>query len=511
MKKEKLYLAIAFSTIAIFYIYFFSSLPIDYSNTPDESQIKFFTENFKKTGELYWKSNLNTLFQTEFFRPRGSVLIQNNHYSSLVSPHIILVYSILSSILTYKGAIIAISLIGILFFYLLSKEIFEDSKKALASTIILSILPPYFFYTLTLTDLIPSLLFLTISFYCLAKFYKSNKIPLLFLSAIFFLLSTLIRIHNAIFFVLFIPLLWQKKKVLLSLNWRKKTIFTLLLFSASAILLLLNYLAYESFFSTGRILTGETIEEKTLLSKIFLYGISTPDIFLTFQNYLLEYLPIFFCLTIIGSVYLFRKTKSLRAILVLFGLISIFFTIYFGSNNTFFNFEISSVHSSLSRYFLPLYIFSIPIFTNFLFKIKNKKISFLIIFLLVISFINFSLVNEDSFSRLINNKELSKEINQWASSLPEDSIFIVKQSDKLVVPNGNILLSYQSSDLAEHPFLTDHYSLIDNTKFLGLIEKTNNLRYPIYISKENSNLIKILKQNGYTLTKENSIFYKVEK
>src|SRR3989344_1879473 len=151
-----------------------------------------------------------------------------------------------------------VSLLGISFFFLLSREIYSTSKSIFLSGLV-AIFPPFIFYSLSVSDIIFSTTILIISLFFLFKYDRDKDTIYLAISLIFFVLAVAIRIHNAIFFVFYLPFIIPNIRKIL----RKENI-PLILISFLFILMLLfvNYVTYNSFLTTGRVLTGDSLEER---------------------------------------------------------------------------------------------------------------------------------------------------------------------------------------------------------------------------------------------------------
>lgn len=503
--KNKIKIFLVFIIIFLGYSLFFYSLPISSPNSPDESQIIFFSENFKDTGSPCWESHLNNDFNTEFFRPRGSVSIEKNNYCSLVAPQLIIIYSTLSLFISYKLIILFISLLGILFFYLFLKEFLIDKQEALIGTIIFSLLPTYFFYTSTLTDSIPSFMFFLASLFFIAKFRNTCRFPFFIFSVIAFSFSAIIRIHNLLLIITLLPFLINKE-YMNKILFNKKNLISLIGLGIFILLLLsINFFSYGNILTTGRILTGQTPEEQTFLNKITIYGVNIDNIFISINNYIITYSPLLLISGFLGFIYSLRKKEKILNYLASSALLfSLFLIIYLGSNNTFYNFNISSVQGSLSRYFLPIYTFFIIYLMMFLRKIKNRKIKIFFLMLLLTSSILFTLANDNSFSQLMYNKNSSLETNIWAETT-NNSVFLVKQHDKFVIPHGEIMLIYEEKDTVGKPYLQDFYPLINVNQFSYLVEQLKSSGYNVYITTEENSFLKDLE-----LKKMNDFFYEIK-
>src|SRR3989344_6519242 len=113
MNKQNLIVWVLFAVLCSFYILLFIFIPVKSSISPDESQVVFFLDNYKNTGKFTWGSTLNEEFDTEFFRPRGTVEIRDNVYAPLVSPHYLIILSLFSTFIPLELFFLMVSLLGI--------------------------------------------------------------------------------------------------------------------------------------------------------------------------------------------------------------------------------------------------------------------------------------------------------------------------------------------------------------------------------------------------------------
>ena len=477
--------------------------------SPDESQLIFFNNNFQETSSIFWDSKLNTEFDSKNFIRRGTLEIKPNLYTSIISPQYLIIFSIINSFIPLNLITTFFALIGILFAILLFR-IFLKENTSLIGGILVLLLPPYIFFSGLQVDIIPAISFLIGSFYYLLKFNKSTNQIDLYLGLLLFLISSLIRIHNAIFFPIFLGVIIFKYKAIIKKIKFSKIIFFFLIVLA---LFLINYHAYGSIFSSGRALVGEIEEEKTIMSKIFQYGINQENIFESMGNYFFNYVPILILIGFFGMIQLWKKSQKStnKYLLISLAGICLFLVIYFGSNNTFYNFYEGTIHSSLSRYFIPIYFF-LTFLTLFKLESMNKnKLKLFLLFAIIISLALF-IINDPSWEKVEKNKELSLEINNWAATLEKESIFFVKTNGKYVINSGKTYLIYSEKDLIEHPSIGEFYPLLKNSReTIKIIENLYEKDYDLYLTKEENIIFDQLKIEGWNLIEANKLFYKIEK
>jgi hypothetical protein len=507
MKKINKILIFLFIFLFIFYLFLFINSPVEAPNSPDESQLLFFLQNYEETGNLQWESELNNEFNTIYFRPRGTVEIEKNLYVPQISTYFVILNSTYSNFMPLKIFLFSMAFMGLLFFFLFTKEL-TNKKIGLISTGLFSMIPSYLFYSLTLSDLIPSILFLLSSLFLLLKFEKTKKINFLGLGLILFLLGVMIRIQNAIFFLIFVPTIFINYKYIFNKgNIQKFIILLIPLF----LILTINKISYNSFLATGRSLIGSSSSEIGIINKLFNYGINPKTILLAFKNHILNYAPPLFLISLFGFITLLKnKLISNKGIIWAILGVSLFSLVYYGSNDTFYNFYTVGIQGSMARYFLPIYIFSMIFVSIFIFITKNKYLKIILIFILLISSILFSFADNDSFTRITNNKERGLEINEWANSQPLKSVFLVKTLDKYLVPDKEVMLIYEKEDLEIHPTLGSLYPLINPSEAIKIIYSLNNEGYTIYLTSSKNQIKKEIIKEGLILNRENNYFYKLE-
>ncbi|MDD5638488.1 MAG: hypothetical protein PHO28_01095 [Candidatus Pacebacteria bacterium] len=492
--------------IAGLYVALFIKVEIESPTAPDDSQVIFFIDNFYKTNSFIWQSPLNEKYDSVYFRPRGTVEIAPNQFTSQVSTYFILLYSIIFLLVPIRLFLLLFLIFGAIAFFLLLREFFV-LKQSIVGMVVFALFPAYVFYSLGLFDVIPSLIFLIFSFFLIFRYEKTKKVNIFYLAICFFILSSMIRIHNLIFFLIFVPVIIKNYKELINkqnLRWLVFLIITI--FS----ILFINKISYGSFFSTGRTLIGVDETEKGLINKLFLYGINIKNISVALVNYLILYAQPFLLFGILGLFVFFKKVNRWVKIFgICFLIIFCFSLIYYGSHDGFYKFYTLGPQGSLARYFLPIYALFVIFILSFLFRIIDKKTKVFALFTFLVSFMLFTFVQNNDFNQMLHGKTKSRWINEWSMTIPRNSVFLVKLYDKYLIPKNNIMLIYDKNDLKERPYLESFYPLVNEDTGYDLATRLHSDGYVIYLTTEKNILKNKFLNEGIFLEKQNNYFYKV--
>lgn len=439
-------------------------------NTPDEVLSYYFSNNFADKGELYYLEPLNTTMQRVVF-PRWALVVQDK-----ITPGsflgLDLIYGTLGKIFT-KNIIPFLTpffaIIGVLFFYLFLKIIF-DKKVAFISALLMFIFPGFWYYAsrtmfnnvLFLILLIMGLYFFVKLFYfkdLKFKYCNNHSLFMIFnssLAGLFFGLSLITRTSESVWVGLMI--------LVILIFYRKdfKKFWPYLFFSLGLAVFCLvpvlnqNKILYGNYFSTGYPLTtvsnnlevGSVKTISPLQAIILPFGLNLKNIIYVIYNYVFKLFWPFALLAITGIILFLKKEKTRQQKLFFsFLLITFYLLIYYGSW-IFYDSSISgliSIGSSYVRYFLPLYIFSLPFIAYVLVKIWqwSKLTKILKIFLLIPITYYLLLITYDSVfigpESLIAIKKNLIVYNIQAKSVlsivPSESILLLDASaDKIFFP-----------------------------------------------------------------------------
>ncbi len=246
-----------------------------------------------------------------------------------------------------------------------------------------------------------------------------------------------------------------------------------------------------------------SIIKKTILP----FGFHPRNILFVIKNYIVKLIPIYFILLLLCStLFLFtKKDKAQKIYFYLWIIISIYLVCYYGS--WIFNDNPTGNHtigSSYIRYFLPIFIFGIPIISLMLEKIYNKNLigKIFVILIIPIIFLNsyYVVMSKDAEGLknikivILNNRV---RLINVISNTDENSLIFTDKADKYIFPYRNSV--YLNNGIV-------------NFKNLNKFQNKNiNLYYLTpKIDKEELNKLgietnEIFKDSDYTLYKLNFV------
>ncbi len=444
-------------------------------NSPDETSNFFFAAHFSYNNSLQFADEANHL-AGGLVSPRSMrvILGQTAPASFLGLP---LIYGVLAKavgidFIPFFTPLLAVA--GIFFFYLLVKQIFSQNIACL-SALLAYILPAvWYFAAKSLMPNVPFVSLTVIALYFLVKLLAADKqagrLRNLFYYLFFgFFISLALIIRTS-------EIVWLGPLVLALLICRLKKInfYFLLLSLLVAVMVFLpifyfNQQIYGSPFSLGYSLNigwqNKTVigQGLSLLKAVFLpFGFQPRLALSNLYHYSLVIFPLgsslVFASLICFSLWLFKHWKNHRAWLLyffLFLLVSGYLVIYYGS----WSFhdhpdpEAITIGTSYVRYWLPLYLFSLPFLSwlliNFLKKFKTVFTITAILVLAMLAFNSYKIVMLDpeeglfQVSRNLNSyKKIAKAvINQTESR----SIIIADTMDKVFFPERRVIFRLNTS------------------------------------------------------------------
>lgn len=535
--------------------------------SPDESANYFSTLNYAISGELSffdpvgilskgWTSPRSLMSDAGFLKPvsfPGIILI----FGTIASIYEVVVIPFLTPLF---------AALAIFVFYLLVRRIFSD-KVALLSTFLMAFFPVYIYYSvralfhnvLFISLLIFALYFLSGAIINLKKKKKltlekiKNDLTLgwreqidnflgcqkgasrwlsfllAYLGGLFIGLALITRTSEALWLLPFLFLLWLfyfRLFGLFRLLFAIIGVFTALLPAA-----FYNQLLYGSFLYGGYRELNSSVDEisqvssglfsffsfeylKESLAKfkdlVFYFGFKPLQSLKMFQLYIVEMFPLLFWPGVVGFLMvlitaIYQKKKKLIFYLLGGLLISIFLILYYGSWKFHDNPDVTraTIGNSYTRYWLPIYLWLMPLATLFVvyfsktlfdFKKIAKKwqnyfssiLQILFIFIYAVSSLFFVFFGSEEglvysrYSHLIN-KEAANRVLDFTE---DDSVIISKYNDKFFFPQRRVITaSFPDDDLASivkdlvvfHPVYYFHFRLKDeDLKFL------NERRLPLY-------------------------------
>lgn len=383
--------------------------------SPDETANYIFTKLYAQTGELSIFEKYN-LYTNEIMHPR-SMRSDHGKIKPVSFLGIILIYGNIAKVFGYKIIPYLTPLfaaIGILFFYLLIKALFNQNI-ALISASFLAVFPPYVYYTarsmfhnvLLIVLLLMGLYFgyLMISQTPIKKTKRKNKIwganwlGILFscLAGLFFGLAIITRTSELLWIAPALFILWI-------FNIRRIGVTKLLLFIVSVVIALVpaayyNHILFGSPYFGGytemnnsivnitnagtnlvaKTETGNIIFQKdkimTIINNVFPWGIHFKQSLKMFEYYFVKMFPVLFYLGIIGFIIRLFEIKKWEkkhwAYLISLGISAFVLILYYGSWKFNDNPDPNSytIGNSYTRYWLIIYMGVIPIAAYFIDKV----------------------------------------------------------------------------------------------------------------------------------------------
>jgi 4-amino-4-deoxy-L-arabinose transferase-like glycosyltransferase len=475
-KENKKGIFLVCAIIVFFFVYshfYFSTASLSSSsfpkfNSPDETSNYFFTKLYAENGVVRIFEPLNLIVGNRIY-PR-SVVAANGYLAPGGFLGIILIYGWLAKIFGTKIILYLTPIfagLAVFYFYEIIKKIF-DKKIAFWSALLLLVHPAFWYFSSR--GLFPNILFaslLIIGFYFLLKpeierNKKWNYVEFI-LAGLFFGLALTVRFSEAIWVggaLLILFLIYRK-----NLKWRQIVLFLFFTFLTFLPILIYNQIFYGSPFITAYNLSdgGVTIAGGGAGSSwlipfkqyILPFGFNLKNIFKNFSNYFAGMfwwlaIPAAFGVSVFIKRFINGKlNKKVQVYLFLYFFISLFLFIYYGS--WLFSDKPNvqpSIGISYVRYWLPIYILSLPFIIFALIKFVNwfhgwqKKIivgSLCIIYF----FLSFSLVFFDKNEGLVkvkaNVEEYTRIAQEVGQTVESDAVIIVDQADKIFFPEYKVI------------------------------------------------------------------------
>lgn len=478
VNREGIILILAVVAAFFVYSYFYLStetgadLSSPKFNSPDETANYFFAKLYAEEDTLRVFEPLNFLADNKI-HPR-SMTVRDGYLIPGSFFGMILFYGWIAKIFGAKIILILTPLLAsfaVICFYRLILKIF-DRRVAFWSALLLLIHPAFWYYSSR--GFFPNVLFvslLLISFYFLLckdalrsiKFKINGRVYFNYIFAgLFFGLAIAVRLSEIIWTVGVL--------IVLYLIYRKN-----LRIGQVALFIIFAALAFAPIFSYNQILYGDPLSTSYNLGGgvssggsaplgwfcwlgqyIFPFGFHPKSIL---QNFSVYFVGMFWWLVLplyAGALIFLKKIfdgkleKRQEIYFWLSGFIALFLFIYYGSWNFYDNpAEVPSIGTSYVRYWLPIYILSVPIIITALSKLVEKvrpeERKFLVGTLAAILFLSsIKIVILDKNEGLAKVKEnvgvytaIAETVNRVS---PPESVIIVDRADKIFFPERRVLL-----------------------------------------------------------------------
>lgn len=441
--------------------------------SPDETINYFYINLYSETGNLSYHDDLNKI-SYGIIRPRGTVYFQDHVAPQKYNGFIILVGTV-ESIISGSSRFITLifALAGLLYLYIISKELF-DEKTAILTSIILGILPYYLYWTSLsmFENMLGTSIFIIFVRYFL-RIFKYNDSKDYILTAIFFSVSIFIRPELILISPIIIVLLFLNIRKKIKQNCYKAVLFALTFLLFIMPFFLLNYGLYGGYLTTGQHVQYH-FEEPIPVNRAFNFNNIITNIINIFGLY-----PIFslgILLGIFGTISF--KDNLYKSYIALVGLGFLFLSAYILSDRVL----DQNIHSSYVRYFLPLIALLSPFFGMFAIRMRpvNRYVSMLLVTYLVVFSVIAATTEFYSEQKAIKNYE---NINMMITTQTEtNAVIFLDYWDKAIFPDRKVGL------VRELPKQKNKSQILAQISIK--IFETNT---PVYIlmSKEFSNYIQI--------------------
>lgn len=445
--RELLGIIALISIMSITYAYYV--VPI--ASAPDELSYQYFSTSMQENSQLWFEDSFNQNYNSTIFEPSNFVYnsLTNRIVSTGFSGMILLVSALATFGVNPYYVNPILSFITLFVFYSFVKNIFS-SEIAFITIIIVGSLPIYFHYSTLLFTTIASFLVLILGLLYLQIWQKNQKNKLyLIIGIMLFSEWVLFRTPNAIFLIssvipyVLYTILREKKNII---NMPVTILYSMIPITAVAVqFFLLNNDLYGSPLSTGIALaTNQAVSGTLNASPLSLINVEWHGIINALLNislYSFYANPLFIIGLFSVICHLITRDKTQQSAFVMLLSISLF--LFYASGYFHFwgyQWDHQTPHSSLNRYFFPMYILVVPYGVNLLHRtIYNKRVLALVLLLIVI--IN-PLANMNSSFSTQYIKDYKEVLAQDQLILLEnteiDAIIFTKYWDKVIFPKRNV-------------------------------------------------------------------------
>lgn len=460
-------------SILFLVIYNFLNLVIPYEfNSPDETQYFSFAKIYAETGAMEYYNPLIE-FGGELIRLRGT-----NTVGLSVVPGAVMGFSMIAGLLAKffgLGAIVFLTplaaIAGVWFFYLLVKHIFVDKKIAFWASFLLLINPAWWYYaTRSMFNNVFCVAVAIAGFYFLLKALEKRKKCLYILSGIAFGLALITRLSEIVWLgmaVILILFLNQRK-----IDWAGLGLGLLASILVFLPLLNLNQQTFGTWMAFGYnplgVKSGANLNQATsMFSRFFVmlktviipFGISLRYIVINVWDFIIKFFwPINILLLLTLGLLIKKRdkvNKKMRGLIFVSIVISALLVIIYGS--WYFSDSIGSdrvnIGASYLRYFLPIYILTLPWLAWFLVELKktsklNRWLMAILIVFLSIFGLKAVYLDMDSgvikiWEALAQNKQIYELVDQ---NTPENSVYITFALDKTFWPDKSVIYKLETDE-----------------------------------------------------------------
>lgn len=441
-------------------------------NWPDAAANYWFAELFAKTNKL-WSFEYLNLLTDNLIHARSINVLDGNLVPITFLPVVVIfggAFRILGTfgVLAFTPLLAALS--GLLV-YRLVDYIFRDKDISLISALLFWSMAPWVFFANVV--MLPNILFIFLvlaGFWALAKSLVFSKSLYWILACLFLSLAVFVRPTEIVWLaIIFIYVLYLNR---VQIDWKHYLYGLLILAATSFWFFSLNKMTYGAYFSIGYFnlqsgaLPLEFDNAKSLWLLDYLKLLIAPfgfDLVLILKNVYNYFVKIFvphLILTIIGLMIFFYK-KQVQGVwkkyLIISPIIFIIIFVYYGAWDLADPLvkELNKISISYVRYFLPLYIWLLPLVAWAIKKIFfgptkiNKASYYIVIVALILASVKLAFYSQhDGLLKNLDNLENYNEQYQVVSQKVENEAIIVSsRSDKVFSPKYKVIVYTDSLDI----------------------------------------------------------------
>jgi len=429
--------------IVLLYICLLPTFGTTYIGTsPDENTYVYFSKLLKNESSLGYIEPLNEEYDTNIFLFRSAIYSDE---TKLVSSRGFFGINVINGViwsLTGESYFInvLIALLGLVFFYLLIRELFNQ-RIALISLVCASVLPLYAFWAPRVYADIPSLAFLLGSMFYLVRYSKSKQLKYVVLSAIFFSVSFWCRyvavIYMAIFIVIFLAFPLKSA-------FTKKNLYAVGIYGAVSVVLILPLLILNGQLYGGPFATGLALNPNINVVEGSIFERLVHNFGKYFLSLDLYYVVVYTMLGLLGIVLLLKNGGRNKKLALFFICTFVFINIYIANSALWGE---SSAKAELShsymRYLMLHYLLLIPYGITFLdeirsFKVRGLVISALAVLCVVITFTVPS--NPIEYRNGMTDRVFTRDY--FLDAIPEDAIVFSRFYDKYISQDRKTAIYY---------------------------------------------------------------------
>ena len=457
------FLLYSFTTVSVLLIEWFNFKHIIF-NWPDANANYYFVRLFAEQGVLSWHEPLNSITDNLLHTRSINVVDSNLVPITFLMP--IVLFGLASKLLGVAGLLFLTPLLATLsvyFVYKLSFYIFADLDLSFLIALLMFPLAPWLYFANVV--LLPTVMFIFLllaGWLAIAKSMQNKKTLFWLVGSLLLALAIAVRPTELIWMVVMVAFIFYVNKHKINI---RQIIYTALIFAAVAILsLYLNKITYGGFFSFGYLnlqsgalpteFSGQ--ESNGIFSSIKLllmpFGFDIVLVVKNFIKYFVEIIWYHVIFAAAGIILLLANKKMSLAwkkyfLLTpfIFGLIFLFYGSWDIADPLVK--ELNTISISYVRYFMPLYIWLLPLSAyaiKRLFSSKNKTNQFayyVIIFSLAILSIKtaFYTKNDGLFKNQENLFIYQGQYKAVHKIVPEDAIIMTDRSDKVFFPAYRVI------------------------------------------------------------------------